>query len=192
MSLGAIALLLCTSPDPGWVPSVALRLESFEERLSVAGHAETRSLAGAGLDLGLEYLVLPGALEIGQLEGTTALGLSLVFAKGSWPVHLEQELRWVYPPADWLALFGGLSLGISVSFAEPEHSFIAVGAVLGARIGPVELGFTPRLSLPIGPRETETFGGLRVDSAALGLSPLGLRLRWRIEALGFGGDAPPG
>ena len=188
MSLAAIALLLCTSP----VPSVALRLESFEERLSVAGHAETRSLPGAGLDLGLDYPVLPGALEIGQLEGMTAIGLSLVFARGSWPVHLEQELRWVFPLADWVAVVGGLALGINVSFAEPEYSFIDVGAAVGVRAGPIELCFSPRLSLPIAPRTSESFGGLRVDAAALGLSPLGFRLRWRIEALRFGGDEPPG
>lgn len=166
------------------VPHVGLSVGAYAERLEVGAQRETRGLLHSGIALGLDYRLLE--LEgVGRLEGVSTLELFTVFERGQFPLRLAQQGRLSVPITSWFSVFGGLGAGFAVNLSDPTFSFFELGLPLGVRLGPVDVAYLPRLTVPLAATEDEVFGGTRTQAVATRISPLMVEVRYRFEGLGF-------
>lgn len=169
---------------PNLVPHLGLSVGAYAERLEVGEDSDRRGLLFSGLVLGLDYR-LPDVIDGLVLEGVSSLEVATVFERGQFPLRLTQQGRVTRPITAWLTVFAGLEAGFFVNVSDPTFSFFELGVPLGVRLGPVDITYLPRLTVPLAGEERDTLGGPRRHAVATALAPLMFEARYRFEGLAF-------
>lgn len=172
------------------VPTLALETEQYSEvsrlALATAEQSEARSLWVSRLALGLQYDLSRNWLGAGKLKGQTSLGLGIVFALGHWPLHLRQEILFTRRATPSLSLLAGFGTGFQINTFDIHRSHWELGLALGVAIADrVEAIYCPMLTVGMGDKKEQVFGGTRAHGIATELAPLGFVVRARFNGLGF-------
>ncbi len=176
------------SPGPLRAPTVGVSIGYARDHLSVdlpsGTLEETNALWHTRATLGLGYDVTRLSPAF-VLAGHSELGFGLSYEPGDWLVHTRHTLQPQWAPNDTFRLGLGLAVAAHVNTGRLSHSYADVGLPLTARLAFVELVYTPLLTMPLG-RDTEpVFGGERSERMAVGIVPVQLDLRFRIDPLGW-------
>jgi hypothetical protein len=183
---------------PRYVPTVAVALGSFDERLRLhvdGSDADSfRSQYRTMLLVGLAHPVArwpatgphPAWREHLWVDGHLSTGVGVTFDTGHWPIPVREDLTLAYGARTWLTLRGGLGLGVTFDASAGHRTFLELGIPLAiALFRNFELVYRPMLVVPLGSETSPVFGGQRDLATRLAFLPFEVLLRFRIPALGW-------
>ncbi len=177
-------------PPARWVPTTALALGSFDERLRVrvdgADYTSDRATYRTFLALGVGHPLVVFRDERLAIDGHAGIGVGPTFETGHWHVLLREDVTFAYSPAHWLTLRAGLGLGFSIDGTTSQRSFAELALPISFTLfRTIEIVYRPMMSVPVGGETTPVFGGERERSARFAVLPFELMLRFRIGALAW-------
>jgi hypothetical protein len=201
LCLPAAALAKDDSPAlaaPRYVPTVAVALGSFDERLRLhvdGSDADSfRSQYRTLLLVGLGHPVArwpttgphPAWREHLWIDGHVSTGVGVTFDTGHWQIPVREDVTLAYGARTWLTLRAGLGLGVTLDASDGHRSFVELGVPLAvALFRNFELVYRPMLVVPLGRETAPVFGGQRELATRLAFLPFEILLRVRIPALGW-------
>jgi hypothetical protein len=183
---------------PRYVPTVAVALGSFDERLRLhvdGSDADSfRSQYRTLLLVGLAHPVArwpatgphPAWREHLWVDGHLSTGVGVTFDTGHWHIPVREDITLAYGARTWLTLRSGLGLGVTFDASAGHRTFLELGIPLAiALFRNFELVYRPMLVVPLGSETSPVFGGQRELATRLAFLPFELLLRFRIPALGW-------
>ena len=194
----AAALTLCgaaradqgAAPERRWIPTAAISIGSFEERLRVrvdgAEHDSDRGQLRMIFLLGLAHPVARLRNPRMWIDGHGAVGVGLTFQTGHRQVPLREDVTFAYAATRWLTLRGGLGLGFTIDASASSRSFAELAVPIGLTFFRyVEIAYRPVLSVPLGSETSRVLGGERALSTRVAVLPFEVILRVRVAALSW-------
>jgi hypothetical protein len=169
---------------------VSLSIGSFDERLRVrVDGADTTSYRGQFrtlLALGLVHPVARLSDERTWIDGHASVGVGPTFHTGHWHMPLREDVALAFTATRWLALRGGLGVGLTVDANAGHRSFAEFAIPIGFTLfRTIDVIYRPMLSVPLASETSPVFAGERELATRLTVLPFELLVRIRVHALGW-------